>query len=115
VYAPGTHSYQVVRVAFDPQPWLRTYSIQYPPSEIYQFKPLNERVEVYARPFRLTNDLTILATPDMQKVLASLESITITGALEYQACDDKVCFNPSRVPLTFTLKLKQLDRNPPGE
>lgn len=34
---------------------------------------------------------------------------------KYQACDDKVCFNPNRVPLTFSLKLKSLDRNPPGD
>ena len=115
VYAPGTHSYQVVRLVFDSQTWLRAHSTQYAPSAIYHFKPLNERVEVYSRPFRLTNDLTILATPDVQKMLATQESITITGALEYQACDDKICFNPSRVPLTFSLKLKPLDRNPPGE
>jgi AhpC/TSA family/Thiol:disulfide interchange protein DsbD, N-terminal len=115
VYAPGTHSYQVVRLVFDSQTWLRVHATQYAPSEIYHFKPLNERVEVYSRPFRLTNDLTILATPDVQKMLSAQESITIAGALEYQACDDKICFNPSRVPLTFSLKLKPLDRNPPGE
>ena len=115
VYAPGTHSYQVVRLVFDSQTWLRAHATQYGPSEIYLFKPLNERVDVYSRSFRLTNDLTIVATPDVQKVLAAQESLTITGALEYQACDDKICFNPSRVPLTFSLKLKPLDRNPPGE
>lgn len=114
VYAPGRHSYQVVRLVIDAQPWLRAHAVQYPPSEIYHFKPLDERVEVYASPFRLTNDVTILATPDVQKMLAGQELVTITGALEYQACDDKVCFNPSRVPLSFILKLKPLDRNPPG-
>ncbi len=115
VYAPGTHSYQVVRLVFDSQPWLRAHRAQYAPSEIYHFRPLNEHVDVYSKPFRLTSDLTILATPEVQKLLAAQESITITGALEYQACDDKVCFNPSRVPLTFSLKLKPLDRNPPAD
>lgn len=114
VYAPGKHSYQVVRLVFDPQPWLRAQATEYAPSEIYFFKPLNERVEVYAKRFRLTNDVTILATPEMQKLLAARESITVSGALEYQACDDKVCFNPSRIPVSFELKLKPLDRNPPG-
>ena len=50
----------------------------------------------------------------MQKFLATRQSITLTGALEYQACDDKVCFNPSRIPVSFELTLKPLDRNPPG-
>jgi hypothetical protein len=29
-----------------------TRSAQYPPSEDYHFKPLNEHVQVYQRPFR---------------------------------------------------------------
>jgi hypothetical protein len=114
VYAPGKHSYQVVSIAVDAQPWLRIYPATYPPSQIYHFTPLDERVETYSRAFRLTSDVTILATPEMQKVLAGMESLTIAGAIEYQACNDKICFNPSRVPWSFTLKVKALDRNPPG-
>ena len=76
--------------------------------------PLNARVEVHTKTFRLTHDLTMLATPEVQKLLAGQESITIDAALEYQACDDTVCYDPSRVPLSFTLKVKPLDRRPPG-
>ena len=115
LYAPGKHDYQVVKVVLDAQPWLRAHATTYPPSEIYHFKPLDERVEVYMRPFRLRSDVTLLATPEAQKLLGSHSSVTITGALEYQACDDKVCFNPARVPLSFTVSLKRLDRQPPGD
>jgi DsbC/DsbD-like thiol-disulfide interchange protein len=114
VYGPGRHGYQVVQLVLAPQPWLRDHATRYAPPQIYHFVPLNERVEVYSKPFRLTKDLTILATPEIQTLLAGRESITIDAALEYQACDDKVCFNPSRVPLSFTLKVKPLDRRPPG-
>lgn len=114
LYAPGTHDYQVVQLVLDPQPWLRVHETQYPPSEIYHFKPLDERVEVYTRPFRLTRDVTLLATPEAQKQLGELSSVTLTGALEYQACDEAICFNPARVPVSFTLSLKPLDRRPPG-
>ena len=114
VYAPGKHDYRVVRVTVDPQPWLRTHDTRYPPSEIYHFKPLDERVEVYAKPFRLLQDVTILATPEVQKTLAAVSSITIAGALEYQACDDRICYNPARVPFSFTLAVKALDRRPPN-
>jgi len=113
VYAPGTHTYQVVRVTLDPQAWLRTHPLMYPRSEIYHFKPLNERVEVYQKPFRLVQDVTIQATPEAQKWLASQTSVTITGRLEYQACDDKICYQPETVPLTWKLAVKQLDRKPP--
>ncbi len=114
VYAPGKHSYQVVRVGLDPQPWLRAHAPTYPPSEIYHFKPLNERVEVYQKPFRLVQDVTILASQDVQKQLAGQSSLIITGQLEYQACDDKLCYSPQSVPLRWELGLKTLDRKPPG-
>ena len=56
----------------------------------------------------------LLATPEGQKLLGALTSVTISGAIEYQACDDKVCFNPTRVPISFVVSLKGLDRRPPG-
>ena len=114
LYAPGKHDYQVVQLTLDPQPWLRPQATVYPASEIYHFKPLNERVEVFLKPFVLRRDLTLLATPEAQKLLGALTTVTITGALEYQACDDKVCFNPARVPVSFAVLLKGLDRRPPG-
>ena len=115
VYAPGKHTYQVVRLNIDPQPWLRVHPAVYPASEIYHFKPLDERVEVYMKPFRLRQDITLLATPDAQKLLAAMSTATITGSLEYQACDDKVCYTPARVPVRFTVAVNALDRRPPGQ
>ena len=114
LYAPGKHDYQVVKLAIDAQPWLRPQSTIYPASQIYHFKPLNERVEVFMKPFQVRRDLTLLATPEAQKLLAGMTAVTITGALEYQACDDKVCFNPTRVPISFVVSLKGLDRRPAG-
>jgi len=114
VYAPGKHSYRVVRLEIDPQPWLRVHETTYPASEIYHFKPLDERIAVYTKPFRLTRDVTIQAAPEVQKALAGTPTVALTGALEYQACDDKLCYNPARVPFTFTLTNKPVDRRPPG-
>jgi len=114
LYAPGKHDYQVVQLSLDPQPWLRAQTTIYPASEIYHFKPLDERVEVFMKPFRLRRDVTLLATQEAQKLLGTMQSVTITGAFEYQACDDKVCFNPTRVPISFVVSVKGLDRRPPG-
>jgi hypothetical protein len=114
VYAPGGHTYQVIAVKLDPQPWLKVAPTTYPPSEIFHFKELDERVETYGKPFRLVQDLTILATPEVQKMLSGTASITVSGQLEYQACDDKVCYAPVRVPVSFPLAVKELDRKPAG-
>jgi AhpC/TSA family/Disulphide bond corrector protein DsbC len=110
VYAPGKHAYQVIGVAIDPQPWLRAAPLTYPAADIYHFKPLDERVEVYLKPFRLVQDVTILATPEVQKLLANQASVTISGQVKYQACDDKICYSPQSVPLKWTLPLHQLVR-----
>lgn len=115
LYAPGRHTYQIVKLEIDPQPWLRVHAVSYPSSEIYHFKPLDERVEVFMKPFRLRRDVTLLAAQEAQKLLGTMATATITGALEYQACDDKVCFNPARVPISFSIAVKPLDRRPPGD
>ena len=106
VYAPGKHDYQVVALTLDPQPWARMEPTKYPPSEKYYFAPLNETVEVYSAPFRLTRELTVVDTPDARRLLAGQASITVSGRLEYQACDDKVCYSPSKVPVSFVVAVK---------
>ena len=60
VYAPGKHDYQVIAVKLDPQPWMKTAPTTYPPSEIYHFKELDEKVETYGKPFTLVQDVTVL-------------------------------------------------------
>jgi AhpC/TSA family/Disulphide bond corrector protein DsbC len=110
VYAPGKHTYQTVAFSVGGADWLKAHPLQYPPSEIYYFAPLDERVEVYQKAFTLIQDLTVLATPDVQKALAGQKTVTIAGQLEYQACDDKVCYAPTKVPITFTLDLTPLLR-----
>ena len=114
LYAPGKHTYQVVQLTLDAQPWLRPQATVYPASAIYHFKPLDERIEVFMKPFRLRQDVTLLATPEGQKLLGAMTTVTIGGSLEYQACDDKVCYNPARIPISFVVTLKPLDRRPPG-
>ena len=106
VYAPGKHDYQVISVKLDPQPWMRVQPTTYPPSEIYHFKELDEKVETYGKPFTLVQGVTILSTPEAKKLLAASPTVTISGRLEYQACDDRVCYAPKRVPLSFVLSVK---------
>ena len=106
VYAPGKHDYQVVSFDLAPQPWFRAEATKYPPSEIWDFKPLNEKVEVYSTTFRLSREVTILDTAEAKKALAGRTAVTIAGTLQYQACDDAVCYKPAKVPVSFDLTIK---------
>src|SRR6186997_1597113 len=105
VYAPGKHDYQVIAVKLDPQPWMKVPATTYPPSEIYFFKELDEKVETYGKPFTLVQDITVLNTAEAKKALAA-SPIKLSGRLEYQACDDKVCYAPTKVPVSFALTVK---------
>ena len=110
VYAPGVSGYTPIALSVAAQPHLIVRDAQYPPSEDYHFKPLNEHVQVYQRPFRIVQDVTIDASPQAQTALKDTTTFSIKGTLTYQACNDTVCFSPQSVPLTWSLTLRQLDR-----
>jgi hypothetical protein len=42
--------------------------------------------------------------------LNDITTLTITGTFAYQACDDKVCFAPQSIPLSWSIAVKPLDR-----
>ena len=108
VYAPGASGYRVIALTMTPQPFVRVLPPTYPKSEVYFFKPLNERVPVFQKPFTLVQELVLEGTPDAQAAFKGKESLTLAGSLDYQACDDKACFNPVSLPLTWTMGLKSL-------
>lgn len=109
VYAPGAEGYRIINFTLDPNPLLVTQPLQYPSSEIYFFEPFNEQVPVFQTPFRLTQAMAVSAAREHRAALADIESVTITGTLDYQACDDRICFNPQSVPVSYTVTLRQLD------
>jgi len=112
VYAPGAEAmgYRVVGLRLAAIPHLRFDDpVDYPESEIYHFKPLDERVPVYQRPFTLLQDLVVGATWRAESALAGVKVLTLTGSFDYQACDHEVCFPPESVPLSFALDLESHD------
>jgi peroxiredoxin len=112
VYAPGAEEmgYRVVALNLDATPHVRFEPVQFPESEIYHFEPLDERVPVYQRPFRLLQEAVVDATTEASRALRELDALTLSGTFDYQACDDRICFSPVSLPLTFTLDLESLDR-----
>ena len=106
VYAPGADNYRVITLALKEQRFVRLAPVQYPVSEVYLFAPLNERIPVYQKPFKLSQDVTLDARPEAQAAFRGRPSLTLTGTLDYQACDDKLCFNLVSVPLSWTLALQ---------
>jgi hypothetical protein len=110
VYAPGVTGYRPVRLTLDAQPGVVLRAAQFPRSEDYFFKPLNEHVAVYQRPFRIVQDVMLDPSREGSVALKDVTRITIKGTFEYQACDDTVCFAPQSVPLSWSIGVKSLDR-----
>ena len=107
VYAPGASSYRVIAVKLESS-LMRALPTKYPSAQIYFFKPLKERVPVYEKPFTLLQDAELDGTPQAQEALRGMESLTLNATLEYQACDEKICFNPESVPLSWTFTLRRI-------
>ena len=111
VYAPGGHTYQVISLRIDSPEFIRPHEVSYPESEIYHFEPLDERVEVYERPFQLVQEITIPMTREIGAMAAEPNAtLTIEGALEYQACDDAICYTPVELPVSWTFDWRPLVR-----
>jgi DsbC/DsbD-like thiol-disulfide interchange protein len=96
VYAPGQDGYIAITVKIDPQPTFSTAGKpKYPEPEKIVMPALNETQLVYSKPFRITQDITVAKTGSAP--------LTIKGTIRYQACNDKICFLPTTVPVTWTV------------
>jgi hypothetical protein len=107
VYAPGEHTYKIVRVMLEPNPRLVVHPLEYPASEIYEFVPLKERVPVFQKPFRLAQRVEVSTAPEYRAVLAQTNRMTIRGTLDYQACDDRICYPPRSIPVSYSVRLRR--------
>jgi peroxiredoxin len=108
VYAPGAANYKVVELKVLPSKYIRTFKTVYPKSEIYFFKPLNERVPTYQKAFTISQDIVLDGQASTRTALAKQTSMTIGGVLTYQACDDRLCYDQVTLPLSWTIGLKQI-------
>src|SRR5262249_7194639 len=102
VYAPGS-KYRPIAITIEPQQALTIEETRYPRAESYYFKPLKETQPVYQAPVRLQVGTTIGQIEPSSTRADS--TITIAGALDYQACDERVCYLPESIPLRWTMKV----------
>ena len=98
VYAPGSEFYIPITVKLNAQPEVKAGKIGYPKSETLML--LNEKVPAFQKPFRLTQDITL------DKSAKAGSKVTVTGTVNYQACDDRVCYPPESSPVAWTVVVK---------
>ena len=98
VYAPGSKDYIPITVKLNAQPEIKAGKVAYPKSEIMTFA--DEKVPVFQKPFRLTQDVTL------DKAAKAGSRVTVSGTVNYQACDDRVCYAPESSPVSWTVTVK---------
>jgi DsbC/DsbD-like thiol-disulfide interchange protein len=98
VYAPGAKEYLPIEITLKPPAGVSAARTTYPKSERMMFA--QEIVPVFQKPFRLVKEITLAPT------LKPGEAVTITGVVDYQACDDVICFKPAVWPVVWTLNVK---------
>jgi hypothetical protein len=96
VYSPGQDGYIAITLTLDADPAFTAAKAKYPAGEKVYLPALNETQLVYAKPFRITQDITLKA--------GAADTVTVKGTLRYQACDDTICYLPTNVPVQWTIK-----------
>ena len=100
VYAPGAKDYLPIVLTMTPRPGVKIGKLAYPQSQDLFFEPLKEHVPVYQTPFRLEQAITLGSS------LKVGDRVTVAAVLNYQACDDAVCFNPVSAAVSWTIAVK---------
>jgi len=94
VYAPGVEGYIPIDWKMPASPAAAAKAAVFPPSKKLFLPAVNETVPAYQGHFRLTREITV----------SQPGPITVTGALRYQACDDRVCYIPQTLALKWTFQ-----------
>lgn len=94
-------------LTIEPQAGVVSGSAKYPKAVEFFFAPLKERIQVFSTAFRLERALTVTPAASTALALSGAPALIIRGTLDYQACDDTVCYLPQTLPLTWTVVLKR--------
>lgn len=97
VYSPEQKDYIPVSLTIEKSPSMQAQPAVFPKAEKYFFKALEETQLVYSKPFEIVQPVTLArgATPGTP--------VIVKGTLEYQACDESVCYRPQKVSVSWVL------------
>jgi hypothetical protein len=102
VYAPGADGYLPVELTLD-EPSLAIEPPASRPDPVRKYlTAVNESAPVYQGRFQMTQPVRMPSA-----AASSGTSWTVTGVVKYQACDDRVCYRPEAVKVTWTVKINR--------
>lgn len=100
VYAPGAKGFDAVVLFVAPRTGMTFGKAQYPAGEPMASPGTTERVPVYTKMFRITQPVTLART------VKSGEDLLVSGAVRYQACDDRLCYPTASIPVSWIVRMR---------
>lgn len=100
IYAEGARDFTPVSLVTTPNPSITPSKPRYPKPEAALSPGLTDGVPAYTRAFRIELPVTLRNSAKTGDV------VSIAGAVNYQACDDRLCYPVTSAPVTWTVMVQ---------
>jgi hypothetical protein len=102
VYATNKQGFTPLSLVVAQQPRIAVGKVTYPPAEQGLTPGIDMMMSIptYTKPFRVAQAITV--SPSVK----SGDVVTIAGAINYQACDDRLCYPATSLPVTWAVTVK---------
>jgi hypothetical protein len=102
VYATDKQGFTPLSLKVVAQPRIVIGKVTYPPAEqgLTPGTDIMIPLRMYTKPFRVAQPITIAPSAK------SGDIVTIAGAINYQACDDRLCYPATSFPVTWAVTVK---------
>src|SRR5262245_35812160 len=104
VYATDKYGFTPLALVTSRQPNVTLGTVKYPTPEAGISPGSDMLIPMYSKPFRLTQTATISSSAKPGEV------ITIAGVVKYEACNDRLCFPATSLPLTWAVTVRSEER-----
>ena len=110
VYAPGVgEEYRPIKWTMKDGPAWKTGPPVFPAPKRMSLAGDPELVPVYEDKFTLTREIVLSKEKDLKSIISPDGDFTVEGSFQFQACDDRMCFPPQTIPLSWKLHLEGHD------
>jgi hypothetical protein len=110
VYSPEVKGYKPIVLSIQPTTDVVPVGLTYPRSQILYLEAIHEHVPVFEGEFRIVYEVTVSRSREFLAALGNGKEVAVTGELKYQACDERVCYPPASLPVSWKLQVLPLDR-----
>ena len=100
VYATGATDFQPVALVVTPHAAITAGTPVYPPAELDANSGSPTPVPVYRRTFRIVQPIRVARTAKAGQTL------TLGAAVNYQACDDRLCYPSTSIPVVWSVTVQ---------